>query len=95
MQLTDCADTEAHGGSVLDGQVTKTSSSTGEDDPIADLGVRVLDSTVDSNTRAEDGGGLRGVDTIGDGGDMADVGLDVLGEGTVDGEARVLSLRAN
>ena len=94
-QLTDCADTEAHGSSILNSQVTKTSSSTGEDNPVADLGMRVLDSTVDSNTRTEDGSGLRRVDAVGDGGDMADVGLDVLREGTVDGEARVLSLSAD
>ena len=47
---TDGDDAEAHGNGVLDGQVTKTSTGTGEDDPVTDLGVRVLDGTVNCDT---------------------------------------------
>ena len=92
---TDGADTETHGGGVLDGKVTESSAGTGEDDPVADDGVGVLDGAVDGDTGAEDGGGLSRVDAVGDGGDVADVGLDVLGEGAVDGEAGVLALQAD
>ncbi len=75
--------------------MSESSSGTGEHDPVADGGVRVLDSAVDGHTGAEDGGGLSRVDALGDGGNVADVGLDVLGESTVDGEAGVLALGAD
>ena len=75
--------------------MTEPSTGTGEHDPVAKVRLRVLDGAVYGNTSAEDGGGISGRETLGDGGDVTDVRFHVLGEGTVDGEARVLSLCAN
>ena len=50
MQHTDSNDTKTHSGGILDSKVTKSSTSTGESDPVTDLGVRVLDSAVDRDT---------------------------------------------
>ena len=47
---TNSADTETHGSGVLDSQVSESSTSTGEHDPVTDLGVGVLDGAVDGDT---------------------------------------------
>ena len=54
--------------------MTETSSGTGEDDPIAGVRVRVLDSAVGGNTSAEDGRSRLAVDGIGNGRNVRDVG---------------------
>lgn len=51
----DGKNTEASGSSVLDSQVSKSSSGTGENDPVADLGSAVLDGTVDGYTLSNNG----------------------------------------
>ena len=43
---TNSDDTETHRDGVLDGKMAKSSTRTGEDDPVADVSVRVLDRTV-------------------------------------------------
>lgn len=47
---TDGDDTETHGGGILDSKMSESSSSTGESDPVSDLGLGVLDGTVDGDT---------------------------------------------
>ena len=49
-QHTDGNNTKAHSGGILDSKVTKSSTSTGDGDPVSDLSTAVLDSTVYSNT---------------------------------------------
>ena len=44
--LTDSNDTEAHSGGILNRKMTKTSTGAREDDPVANVSVRVLDRTV-------------------------------------------------
>ena len=48
--LTDCDDTETHRDGVLDGKMAKSSTRTGEDDPVTDLRTGVLDRAVDGDT---------------------------------------------
>ncbi len=52
MRRTDGDDAEAHRYGVLDGHVSETSTRAGEDDPITDLGIRVLDGAIDGDTLA-------------------------------------------
>lgn len=47
---TDCNDTETHCDCVLNSKVTKTSTSTGKDNPVTDVCLAVLDGTVYSDT---------------------------------------------
>ena len=54
--------------------MTETSSSTGEDDPVAGVRVRVLDSAVGGDTSAEDGCSRLAVDAIGNGRNVCDIG---------------------
>ena len=49
-ELTDCDDAEAHRDGVLNSEVSKAASRTGEDDPIPYVRPRVLDGTVDGDT---------------------------------------------
>lgn len=94
MVLTDGEDAQAHRGSVLDGKMAKSSASTGDGYPVADVRLGVLERAVDGDTGAEDGGGLEAVEAFGDGGDMAHPRDDVLLEGAVGREAAQLLIRA-
>lgn len=90
----DGDDPQATSAGVLNGQVAKSSSGTGKNNPITGVGLAVLDRTVDGNASTEDGGGSVGGEALGDGSDVVDVGDDVFSEGAVDGVAGKLAVGA-
>ena len=91
---TDCDNAETHCGGVLHREMAEAASRAGEDDPVTDLGVRVLDRAVYGDTSAEDGGSLRRGELVGDGRHVGDPRDDVLRKGSVDGEAAVFAVEA-
>lgn len=85
---------DAHGLAVLQGHVTETTTGTGDGDPLARADTGLLDSLVDSDTGAEDGGDGLKIHALGNTGHVGGLGDSVLLEGTVDGVARKLGLGA-
>lgn len=59
---------------VLEGEGAETTTGTGDGDPLAGLDVGALESLVNGNTGAEDGGGLLEGDVVGDLGELRGVG---------------------
>ena len=80
----DADDLEAHGFGVLARERAETSAGTDNGDGLAGASVRLLESLVDGDTCAEDGGdGVEG-DVFGYSGNVGGFGDGVLLEGTVD-----------
>ena len=82
--------TEAERVGVLDSKVAKSSSCTGDDDPLTGAEVGFLDRTVDSHASAKDRASILERQVVGDGSDVLGVALDVLAKGTVDAVAGAL-----
>lgn len=76
-------------GVVLYGKMTDTEA----DDPATCTGLAVLVSTVNSDTSENGSNSVRG-EVFRDWGDVADIGNDIFGEGTIDGVAAELALSA-
>jgi len=83
----DADDAQAHGLCVLAGEGAETSAGADDGDGLAWAGARLLESLVDGDTGAQDGGDLCEVALLGDAGDVGGLCDAVLLEGAVDGVA--------
>lgn len=85
-------DPEAHCLRILDGKMTKTTTSAGKSYPVINLSVGDLESLVCGNTSAENGSGACRIKGFGDRGNVVDERDDVLGESTVGSVTRKLDI---
>lgn len=85
---------EAHGLAVLESDGTETTTGTDNGDVLAGADTGLLETLVDGDTGAENGGDGLEVKLLGDAGNVGSGGEGVLLEGTVDGVSRHLSLGA-
>ena len=85
---------DAHGLGVLQGHVAETTTSADDGDPLTGADGGLLDSLVDSDTSAEDGGNGLQVNTLGNAGDVGGLGHGVLLEGAINGVTGELGLGA-
>lgn len=83
----DADDVETHGLCVLAGEGAETSTGADDGDGLAGAGARLLESLVDGDAGAQDGGDGGKVALFGDAGDVGGLGDAVLLKGAVDGVA--------
>ena len=70
--------------------MSKTTTGSGNDEPVTSLGVGLLDSLVDGDTSAQDGSSIVQREIIWNLGQLGSVGDSVLLEGSIDRVARAL-----